>query len=98
LDFTPAGLSVSPDGAHAYVFDLRTDGIVQITLATGRATMLARVAGFSAAGLATTSDRLYVAYPPLDQVWVFDPQHGRRTQVIGVGHHPVWIGPATMAA
>jgi hypothetical protein len=94
LAFAPAGLTVTRDGAQAYAFNARDDSLMQIDLASGHATGLAKVNGYSAYGLATTEDRVYVANPPADLVWVFDRQRGRRVQVIPAGRKPVWIGVA----
>jgi hypothetical protein len=71
---------------------------MQIDLATDRVSGLAKVAGYSAHGLAATQDRVFVANPPADQVWVFDRQRGRRVQVIEAVHRPVSVGVAPSTA
>jgi hypothetical protein len=97
LTFAPVGLRVAPGGAHAYAFDARSDELRQIDLTTGQTTVLGRVPSYSPTGLVATRDRLYVASPRANQLWVFDRQRGRRVQVIPTGRRPVWVGQARSA-
>ena len=94
LAFAPLGLAVAPDGAHAYAFDARGDGLLRIDLATGHTAELARVPGRGPWGLAATPARLYAASPADGQVWAFDRQRGQRVQVLRVGRAPAGISPA----
>jgi hypothetical protein len=98
LDFAPAGLAVSPDGAQAYAFDQLSGDLVQVDLTTGYWDVLARVPGYHPWGLAVTSERLYAAHPRGGQVWSFDRSDTRRLRVLRVGRAPTALGISSGAA
>ena len=88
------GLTVAPDGRVAYALasDYRPTGrlLQRIDLATGAVTPVGAAPGFGVSGPAVTVNRLYVADPFQDRLWIAD-RTGRPRGFLPAGRRPTGI-------
>ena len=92
LPYRPLWLGVTPDGRRAFAVagptSLLTPSVVlRIDLLGGSASLL-RAAPGRVMGLAVTGDRLFLADPEGDELWVMD-HGGRLARTVRVGRHPI---------
>jgi hypothetical protein len=92
----PRALAVAPDGDRAYALsDAGGAGgaaLLAVDLATGRAAGRTALPG-EGAGLAVTAQRVYVADPRGDALWVVDRSGGALRPPVRVGRRPVDVAP-----
>jgi DNA-binding beta-propeller fold protein YncE len=99
LDEEPLALAVAPGGDRAYALTMhsaRQTAIVELDLLMGSARRLALLPGQSLGNLVVTEQRVYAPHTFGNEVWVVDRRHGRVTQTIPAGRHPLALalGPA----
>ena len=92
LPHRPLWLGVTPDGRRAYAVAgptslLTPSVLLRIDLHAGSAALLRDAPG-RVMGLAVTGDRLFLADPDGDGLWVMD-HGGRLGRAIRVGRHPI---------
>ncbi len=98
LPHRPLWLGVTPDGRRAYAVAgptslLTPSVLLRIDLHTGSAALLRDAPG-RVMGLAVTGDRLFLADPDGDGLWVMD-HGGRLGRPVRVGRHPVAMALST---
>jgi hypothetical protein len=92
LPYPPLWLGVTPDGRRAFAVAgptslLTPSALLRIDLLGGSASLLGAAPG-RAMGLAVTGDRLFLADPEGNGLWVTD-HRGRLARTVRVGRHPV---------
>ena len=85
-------LSIAPDArtAYALVEPAQTGIVVHLDLDTGTSRRLARLPAL-AVGIAISGDRLYVAEPARNVVWVVDRKRGLILRSVPVGNGPIGV-------
>ena len=94
LPFRPLWLGVAPDGRRAFAVAgppslLAPSAVLRIDLLGGSAALL-RAAPGRVMGLAVTGDRLFLADPEGEALWVTD-HGGRPARTSRVGRHPIAV-------
>jgi hypothetical protein len=91
----PGWLTVAPDGHDAYALVHDGSGsaagwLQRIDLTTGAASLLGQAPGLGLAGLAVTTDRLYVPDTFGDRLWIAD-RGGRPLGDVAIGRRPAAV-------
>ena len=94
LPYRPLWLGVTPDGRRAFAVAgptslLTPSAVLRIDLLGGSASLL-RAAPGRVMGLAVTGDRLFLADPEGEALWVTD-HRGRLARTVRVGRHPIAV-------